>query len=193
MIEHNQAVVESNVAVGQFQVVHRAAREFRLGEIFQVVAPITKAPPSGNGESISSSSSKRAMSASSRCHGLPNWSWQLGVGSWEWGDNFTARAEGTENQKRIRRDKGIPRRRRIKRIAPQQNNPRSAIRNPQLPDERFGRVRGRDFLDQRAHGLFSSAYGAVSSKWTSSCGCERCTLWSPSMMIIGQPRALARW
>ena len=42
MIEHDQAVVKTNVAIGQFEVVDGAAREFRLGEIFQVVAPIAK-------------------------------------------------------------------------------------------------------------------------------------------------------
>ena len=49
MIEDDEAVVKSDVAVGQFQIVDGAAREFRFGEIFQVVAPVTKAPPSGNG------------------------------------------------------------------------------------------------------------------------------------------------
>jgi hypothetical protein len=43
MVKHHQAVVEADVAVGQFQVVDGAAREFRLGEIFQIVAPVTEA------------------------------------------------------------------------------------------------------------------------------------------------------
>ncbi len=43
MVEHNEAVVKSDVAIGQFQIVDGAAREFRLGEILQVVAPETKA------------------------------------------------------------------------------------------------------------------------------------------------------
>ena len=42
MIEHDQAVVKTDVAVGQFEIVDGAAREFRLGEIFQVVTPITE-------------------------------------------------------------------------------------------------------------------------------------------------------
>ena len=43
MIEHDQAVVKADVAVGQFEIVDGTAREFRLGEIFQVVAPVTEA------------------------------------------------------------------------------------------------------------------------------------------------------
>ena len=39
MVEHDEAVVKAGVAIGQFEVVDGAAREFRLGEIFQVVAP----------------------------------------------------------------------------------------------------------------------------------------------------------
>ncbi len=42
MVEDNQAVVKSDVTVGQFQIVDGAAREFGFGEIFQVVAPVTK-------------------------------------------------------------------------------------------------------------------------------------------------------
>ena len=42
MVENDKAVVKAGVAIGQFQIVHGAAREFRLGEIFQVVAPIAK-------------------------------------------------------------------------------------------------------------------------------------------------------
>ena len=42
MIKDHQAVVKTNMAIGQFQIVHRPARQFRLGEIFQVVAPVTE-------------------------------------------------------------------------------------------------------------------------------------------------------
>src|ERR1039458_7097049 len=42
MVKDDQAVVETNVAVGQFQIVDGAARKFRLGEILQVVAPVTE-------------------------------------------------------------------------------------------------------------------------------------------------------
>src|SRR5882757_3925612 len=42
MVEDDEAVVEADVAVGQFQVVDGAARQFGFGEIFQVVAPVAK-------------------------------------------------------------------------------------------------------------------------------------------------------
>ena len=43
MIENGEAVVKADVAIGQFQIVDGAAQQFRLGEVFQVVAPETKA------------------------------------------------------------------------------------------------------------------------------------------------------
>ena len=42
MVEHDEAVVKANVAIGQFEIVEGAAREFRLGEILQVITPETK-------------------------------------------------------------------------------------------------------------------------------------------------------
>ena len=39
MVKHHQAVVKTHVAIGQFQVVDGAAREFRFDEIFQLVSP----------------------------------------------------------------------------------------------------------------------------------------------------------
>ena len=42
MIEDDQAVVKTDVAVGQFQIIDGAAREFWFGEIFQVVTPVAK-------------------------------------------------------------------------------------------------------------------------------------------------------
>ena len=43
MVEHDQAVVKTHMAVRQFEIVDGAARKFRLGEIFQVVTPVTEA------------------------------------------------------------------------------------------------------------------------------------------------------
>ena len=42
MIKHHQAVIKADVAIGQFEVIDGAAREFRLGEIFQIVTPVTE-------------------------------------------------------------------------------------------------------------------------------------------------------
>ena len=57
MIEDDQAVVKADVAIGQFQIVDRAAREFRLDEILQIVAPIAEAAAERKGRSTSSSNS----------------------------------------------------------------------------------------------------------------------------------------
>src|SRR2546422_10584996 len=42
MVEHDQAVVEANMTFGQFEVVHGAARQLRLNEVFQIIAPVTE-------------------------------------------------------------------------------------------------------------------------------------------------------
>ena len=44
MIEHDQAVVKTDVTVRQFKIVHGPARQFRLGKVFQIITPETKAP-----------------------------------------------------------------------------------------------------------------------------------------------------
>ena len=74
MIENHKAVVKADVAIGQFQIVDGAAREFRLGEIFQVVAPETKATAERKRQVNFVQQFKARHQASSRCHGLPNWS-----------------------------------------------------------------------------------------------------------------------
>ena len=43
MIEHHQAVVKTRVAIGQFQIIDGPARQLRLHEILQIIAPIAEA------------------------------------------------------------------------------------------------------------------------------------------------------
>ena len=74
MVEHNQAVVKADVAIGQFEVVDGAAREFRLGEIFQIVAPVTKTAAERKRQVNFIQQFIARHEASSSCHGLPNWS-----------------------------------------------------------------------------------------------------------------------
>src|SRR5580704_3784422 len=45
MIESRQAVVESHVAIREFEIVERAPRDARLHKFFQIVAQITKTTP----------------------------------------------------------------------------------------------------------------------------------------------------
>src|ERR1017187_7285407 len=42
MIKDHEAVVKTNVTIGQFQIIRRPARQFWLREIFQVVTPKSK-------------------------------------------------------------------------------------------------------------------------------------------------------
>ena len=42
MIERDQAVVKADLAIGQFQVVHGAARKPGFKKIFEVIAPISE-------------------------------------------------------------------------------------------------------------------------------------------------------
>src|SRR5207253_7691714 len=43
MIEDDEAAVKADVAIRQFEIVDRQARELRLNEILQIVAPVAKA------------------------------------------------------------------------------------------------------------------------------------------------------
>src|SRR6185369_2493492 len=47
MIEYDQAVVKADLAIGQLEVIHRAARKFWFNEIFQVIPPIPEAAAQG--------------------------------------------------------------------------------------------------------------------------------------------------
>ena len=73
MVENDEAVIKAGMAIGQFQIVDGPAREFRFGEMFQVVAPVAEAATERKRQVNFISNSKRAMSASSKCQGLPNW------------------------------------------------------------------------------------------------------------------------
>jgi len=43
MVEDNQAVVESDLAIGQFEIIGRTPRKFWFDEILQIITPVTKA------------------------------------------------------------------------------------------------------------------------------------------------------
>ena len=50
MIENNQAIVKANLTISQFQVIHCAAGEPGLDEVFKVIAPITKTAAQRKGQ-----------------------------------------------------------------------------------------------------------------------------------------------
>jgi hypothetical protein len=98
MVEDDQAVVKAGVAIGQFEVVDGAARQFWFDKIFQVVAPMPKQPPSGNGRSISSSNSQRAMSAVENVPRIAELDLRFAICDLRFsGSNFTTRTEGAES------------------------------------------------------------------------------------------------
>ena len=50
MVKDHQAVIKPDVAIRQFQVVDRAARQLRFDKILEVVAPIAKAAAERKGQ-----------------------------------------------------------------------------------------------------------------------------------------------
>ena len=101
MIKDDEAVVETDVAVGQFQIADGSAREFRLGEVFQVVAPETEAAAERKRQVNFVENFKSRHERIEQMPGAAEL--QLMVDGW-WlmaGRNFAARAEGSERQKRI--------------------------------------------------------------------------------------------
>ncbi len=149
MVEDDEAVVKTGVAVGQFQIIHRAAREFWLGKIFQVVAPVTKRAAERKRQV---NFVEQFKTRHERVEDVPRVAeLKLRAG----GSDFAARAEGAKGEKRIRRDKGIARRRQIELRRAQQHDAIrlrfATARQAEIFDKRFRRVRGLDFLNQRAH------------------------------------------
>jgi hypothetical protein len=50
MVKNDEAVVEADMAVGQFKIIDGATREFGFDEVFQVVTPITETAAKGKRE-----------------------------------------------------------------------------------------------------------------------------------------------
>ena len=150
MIEDNQTIVKTDVAVGQFQIVDGAAREFRLGKVFQVVAPAAERAAERKGRI---NFIEQFVARHERIKQMPRIAeLRLADGRFQMGNvDFAARAEAAKSEKRIRRDKRVTRGWRIKLRGAQQYQPRAGTCVPQLLDECLGRVRGRDFMNQRAH------------------------------------------
>ena len=108
MVEHDETVVKAGVAIGQFEVVDRAARELGLGEIFQVVAPATEAAAQRKRQV---NLVQQFAARQQRVQNLPRVA-ELEMGSGVRGldsGDFTPRAEGAERQERPCRDERIPR------------------------------------------------------------------------------------
>lgn len=161
MVEYDEAGVKADVAIRQLKVVDGAAREARLDEIFQVVAPVAEratererqvgfvqnlvAGHEGIEEMPGVAELKLHRSAKHCFAGI-------GVGT---GGamlraplDFAAGAAGAEGEKRSGDDERISRRRRIEARAPQQHQAGLA---GELRRQRLGRVRGWDFVDEGGH------------------------------------------
>ena len=152
MIEDHEAVVKAHVAIRQFEIVHRPAREFRLGEILQVVTPVAEAAPKRERQI---NLVEQFVARHQRIEHVPRIA-KLGLGSGVWGlgvRDFALRTKRAKRQKRSRRNERIPRLRRIKPGAAEQHD---SPPPGELFDERFGRLRGGDFLNERSHGGIQS-------------------------------------
>ena len=102
MVEDDEAVVKTDVAIGQFQIVDRAARQFRLGEIFQVVAPVAERAAERKRQINFIEQFEARHQRIEQMPRVAEMDCELRIASAT--SNFAARAEGTEGQKRIDRD-----------------------------------------------------------------------------------------
>src|SRR5258706_2920703 len=50
MVEYDQSVVKPDMAIGQFEIVHRSARKAWFDEVLQIVTPIAETAPEGEGK-----------------------------------------------------------------------------------------------------------------------------------------------
>ena len=113
MVEYHHAVIKADVAIGQFEVIDGTARKFRLNKIFQFIAPATETAAERKGQVYLI----QQFATRQQCvQDLPGIA-KLNERRETWGvrRDFAAGAEGTEGEKRPRRDKGIACLRRIKR------------------------------------------------------------------------------
>ena len=102
MVEHNKTVVKAGMAVGQFKIVDGVAREFRLGEIFKIITPITETAAERKRQV---DFIKQFATRHERIEGLPRIA-KLDIRCATWGvrHDFAARTAGTEREKRICRN-----------------------------------------------------------------------------------------
>src|SRR5439155_10093609 len=161
MVEDDEAAVKADVALRQFEIVDRQARELRLNEILQIVAPVAKAAAQrerqihlveqfvAGHQAVEYLPGVAELNLQDRVRSAEDRSASFGQGSrgamlrapWqrlaacEFG--FTPRSKGAEGEEGSCRDERIPRLRRIKQRAPQKHHTRLAL---QLLHERLRRV-----------------------------------------------------
>jgi len=145
MIERDEAVVESDVAIGKLEIIDSAAGEARLDEIFEFISPITETAAKRKRQV---QFVEQFVARHEGVQDLPGVA-ELGLrdAAGALGE-FASRPEGAKFQEWPRGDERITGRGGIKEGAAQQDYARLAA---QLLNERFGRVLGGDFMDERAH------------------------------------------
>jgi hypothetical protein len=102
MIENDETVVEADMAVGQFEIVDGAAREFGFNEVFQVVAPITETAAERKREVEFFEQFAAGHEAVEQVPGIA----ELHFGSFG-RMKFAAGTEGAEGQERMRGKEGV--------------------------------------------------------------------------------------
>src|SRR5437660_1224158 len=105
MIEHHQAVVKADMTIRQFEVVDCAPGKFGLRKIFQVVSPEPEATAQREREIDFIEQFKPGHQAVEDVPGAAKFNFGFRIS--DFGLDFTARTEGPEGKKRIRRDQRI--------------------------------------------------------------------------------------
>src|SRR6266849_9416609 len=145
MIEDHQAVVETDVALGQFKIIDRPADQPRLDKVLQIVSPVAEAaaerkwPVQFLEQFVTRHQTVKQMPGIAKLDLPP-----------VRGRQFAARAEGAEGQEGPSRDKRITSLWRIEPRAAQQHHARLIAESP---GQRFRGVLRRGFLNYRAHRL----------------------------------------
>src|SRR6185503_3660856 len=102
MVEHNEAVVKANVAIGKFEVVCRPARESRFDKILQPVTPAAETATEGKRQI---DFVEQFIARHQTFHYVP-WISELdmGAGRVGFGPPLASRSKRSKVKKRSRRD-----------------------------------------------------------------------------------------
>ena len=144
MIEHDQARVESEMAVGKLEVVDGAAGQARFDEILQVVSPVAEATAEREGHIHLV---EQLEARQQRCEMLPRIAELLddaAIGE----TRGAIRAGRAERQRRTSGDEGVARARHVERAGAQQHQARLMA---QRRREGIGRMVRGSFFDDGAH------------------------------------------
>ena len=143
MIENDQAVVEPDATIRQFEIIARAAGKFRFDKIFQVVAPIPETPSERKWKVQFIEQLKARHEAVEQAPRVAILNLRAIAGM-----NFASGTERAERKERVRCEKGVASGSRIALRAAQQNQACSAV---ECRRKRIRPMRTRYFFNQQMH------------------------------------------